>query len=128
MKPGIQVLGSLNDEIPAVSLIIALPGGLRAETPETLGLAKLTAELMNQGTQRLGYQAFSDELQRLGASIQVSQAQYYSLIEVKSLKENLPQTLALVEELLYHPGLREEDFARVRAQLLQGMQQQQREP
>ena len=34
----------------------------------------------------------------------------------------------MLYEVITHPGLREEDFARVRAQLLQGMQQQQREP
>ena len=68
----IQLLGTVNDEIPAVSVILALPGGQRAESPADIGLATLTAAMMNQGSQRLKAGAFSEALERLGASISVS--------------------------------------------------------
>ncbi|MCV5296000.1 insulinase family protein, partial [Escherichia coli] len=70
----------------------------------------------------------SDELQKLGSSIDVSSAQYNNLITVSSLADKLPQTLALVREVLERPGMREADFERVKAQLLQGMQQAQQQP
>ncbi|MFP2768818.1 M16 family metallopeptidase [Oceanisphaera sp. KMM 10153] len=124
----IQLLGTVNDEIPAVSVILALPGGQRAESPDDIGLATLTAAMMNQGSERLKAGAFSEALERLGASISVRSGFYTNLIEITSMTETLPQTLALVEELLFHPGLREQDFEQVKSRLLESMAQNRHQP
>lgn len=128
LDKNIEIIGTKSDEIPAVSIMIALPGGIRAEDKGQLGLANLTAAMMGQGTVRLTEAQLSDELQKLGSSIDVSSAQYNNLITVSSLADKLPQTLALVREVLERPGMREADFERVKAQLLQGMQQAQQQP
>ena len=124
----IQLLGTVNDEIPAVSVILALPGGQRAESPADIGLATLTAAMMNQGSERLKAGAFSEALERLGASVSVRSGFYTNLIEITSMTETLPQTLALVEELLFHPGLREQDFEQVKSRLLESMAQNRHQP
>ncbi|MBL1376832.1 M16 family metallopeptidase [Zobellella iuensis] len=124
----IRLLGTVNDEIPAVSVILALPGGQRAESEGELGLASLTAAMMNQGTARLNNGDFSEALERLGASVNVRSGFYTSLIEVTSLTEKLPQTLALVEELLFSPGLRASDFEQVKARVLESMAQSRHQP
>ncbi|MGL5598478.1 MAG: M16 family metallopeptidase [Aeromonas sp.] len=128
LDKNIELIGTQSDEIPAVSILIALPGGLRAETKGQLGLANLTAAMMGQGTVRLTEAELSDELQKLGSSINVATAQYNDLITVSSLADKLPQTLALLREVFEQPGMREADFKRVKAQLLQGMQQSQQQP
>jgi zinc protease len=124
----IEIIGSQSDEIPAVSIMIALPGGIRAESKGELGLANLTAAMMEQGSVRLSEAQLSDELQKLGASIEFSSAQYNNLITISSLTDKLPQTLTLVKELWQRPGLREADFERTKAQLLQGMKQSEQQP
>ena len=124
----IEVWGSRNTEIPAVTLTITLPGGRRVESPKEAGLASLTAMLVRQGTQRLSGEQLSEELQRLGSSISISAASYNTLITVSALAENLPQTLKLVAELLDTPGLRESDFARIKNQMLQSLRQGEQEP
>ena len=123
LDKGIEIIGTHSDEIPAVSVMIALPGGIRAEGKGELGLASLTAAMLEQGTVRLSEAELSDELQKLGASISVSTAQYNNLITISSLTDKLPQTLGLVREVLMRPGLREADFERLKAQMLQGMKQ-----
>ncbi|PJG59563.1 M16 family metallopeptidase [Aeromonas cavernicola] len=128
LDQGIQIIGTQNDEIPAVSIIIALPGGMLAEGKGELGLANLTAAMMGQGSERLTEADLSDELRKLGSSVSVSSAQYNTLITISSLADKLPQTLALVQEVYQQPGLRAADFERVKAQLLQGMQQSQQQP
>ena len=127
--PGnIQVSGVENQEIPAVSITITLPGGRRVETPAKAGLASLTAAMVRQGSKRLSTEALSEELQRLGSSISFSAASYNTVVKVSSLSENLPKTLQLLEELLRSAGLRESDFARIKNQTLQGLRQQAEEP
>ena len=125
---GIEIIGTHSDEIPAVSIMIALPGGIRAEGKGELGLASLTAAMLEQGTTRLSEAELSDELQNLGASISVSSAQYNNLITISSLADKLPETLALVREVLLQPGLREADFERLKTQMLQGMKQSEQQP
>lgn len=53
LDKGIEIIGTRSDEIPAVSIMIALPGGIRAEGKGELGLASLTAAMLGQGTARL---------------------------------------------------------------------------
>ncbi|MGY3857575.1 M16 family metallopeptidase [Aeromonas intestinalis] len=128
LDKGIEIIGTQSDEIPAVSIMIALPGGIRAEGKGELGLASLTAAMLEQGTVRLSEAELSDELQKLGASISVSTAQYNNLITISSLTDKLPQTLALVREVFERPGMREADFERLKAQMLQGMKQSEQQP
>lgn len=124
----IQLLGTVNNEIPAVSIILAFPGGQRAEPDGGYGLASLTAAMMNQGTERLSSGEFSEALERLGSSIRVRSGFYTNLIEINSLTDTLPQTLALVEELLFTPGFREQDFEQLKARQLESMAQSQHQP
>ncbi|MGL4249374.1 MAG: M16 family metallopeptidase [Aeromonas sp.] len=128
LDKNIEIIGTESDEIPTVSILIALPGGIRAEEKGQLGLANLTAAMMVQGSVRLSEAQLSDELQKLGSGINFSSAQYNNLITISSLADKLPQTLALVREVLERPGMREADFERVKAQFLQGMQQSQQQP
>lgn len=124
----IQLQGIMNDEIPAVSIILALPGGQQTENPEQVGVASLTADMMNQGTKNLSSGEFSEALERLGASVSVSHGFYTNLINITTMTETLPQTLALVEELLLNPGFREQDFEKVKTQTLEGMAQSRHQP
>ncbi len=128
LEPQIEVLGSVNREIPAVSLTITLPGGRRVESAAQAGLANLTALMVRQGTKRLTGEQLSDELERLGSGIRISAGMYDTAISISSLTENLPQTLALVQELLTSPGFRDNDFVRLKNQLIQARQQSEREP
>lgn len=128
LPSSIEVLGSRQQEIPAVSLTLALPGGSRVESPSLVGLANLTAMMVRQGSTRLSGEQFNEALDRLGSTISVSSGNYYTLIQVSSLTEHLPATLALVDEMLNHPGLRESDFIRLKNQLLQARAQAEQRP
>ena len=124
----LSVLGSQQTELPAVSLIITLPGGRRTEPAGKAGVANLTALMVRQGTRRLSGEQLSDELQRMGANIGLSADLYNTSVDVSALSEALPKTLALVQELLAEPAFREEDFIRLKSQLLQAERQRAQEP
>ncbi|MCC4265725.1 insulinase family protein [Oceanimonas baumannii] len=124
----IELLGTVNSEIPAVSIIFALPGGQHAEAEGEAGLSALTAAMMNQGTEQLSNGDFSEALERLGASLNVRNGFYTNLIEVTTLTDTLPDTLKLVEELLFHPGFRSSDFEKVKSRMLESMAQSRNQP
>ena len=123
----IQVLGTVYDETPTVSIQINLKGGRRVESLEKQGIAKLTAAMMNQSTELHSSAELNDKLQLLGSSINFSAGLYGTTISVNSLSKNLPETLAILEEKLFKPGFTEADFVRIKAQLRQAsLQNQQR--
>ena len=123
----IQILGTVYDETPTVSIQINLKGGRRVESLDKLGIAKLTAAMMNQSTALHSSAELNDQLQSLGSSINFSAGLYGTTISVNSLSKNLPATLAILEEKLFKPGFVDADFTRIKAQSRQAsLQNQQR--
>ena len=64
----------------------------------------------------------------LGSSVEFGASNTQSYIKISALTENLPQTMAIVEEKLFHPGFKPADFERLKQQQLQGIQHQLAEP
>ena len=123
----IQLLGTVYDETPTVSIQINLKGGRRVESADKQGIAKLTAAMMNQSTTLHSSVELNDQLQLLGSSINFSAGLYGTSISVNSLSKNLPATLAILEEKLFKPGFVDADFTRIKAQSRQAsLQNQQR--
>lgn len=123
----VQLLGTVYDETPTVSLQINLKGGRRVEALDKQGVAKLTAAMMNQSSQLHSSAQLNDQLQLLGSSINFSAGLYGTTIHIDSLAKNLDATLAILEEKLFKPGFTEADFKRLKAQSLQAsLQNQQR--
>lgn len=123
----IQLLGSVYDETPTVTLQINLKGGRRVETTDKLGVAKLTAAMMNQSSQLHSAAEMNDQLESLGSSVSFSAGLYGTTINVTSLMKNMSQTLAILEERLFKPGFTDSDFKRVQTQIYQStLQNQQR--
>lgn len=55
---GIDFIGTENTEVPLVSLRLVFEGGHLLESPEEYGLAQLTADMMNEGTENRSAEEF----------------------------------------------------------------------
>lgn len=125
---GVQVLGAANTETPTTAISIRLRVGQRNETLETLGLASLTAAMLNEATTESSNEALSDRLQKLGSSVSVDAGDDYTILTIRSLTRNLDETLAIAAEKLFKPAFAEADFNRLKAQVLQGLEQAKTQP
>ena len=122
-KNGLQIIATNNSETPTVSLLLSIEGGPLLDPLEKAGLAALTASLMNEGTQRYSKEDLSNELAKLGSNISVSAAGRNTTIMVNSLVKNLDATLALMLDMMLNPAFNEADFKRVKNQLIQSLEQ-----
>ncbi len=120
---GIRILGALNDETPTTAISMRIDAGQRNEPLEKLGLAALTAAMMNEATMRSTNEELSDRLQKLGSVIQFGSNNNNTSMSIRSLSKNLDATLAIAAEKLLEPKFDEADFERVKAQTLQGIEQ-----
>ncbi|MBU2871815.1 pitrilysin family protein [Colwellia sp. E2M01] len=120
---GVEIIGTKNTETPTVSLLLSLEGGVLLDSVNKAGLASLTASLMNEGTTVHSKEQLSNELALLGSSISIGAGGRNSYVKVNSLVKNLDQTLALMFEMMFKPKFAEADFDRVKNQLIQSIEQ-----
>ena len=124
IENGIAVLGARNVETPTTSIRLRIAAaGQRNESVEQLGLAALTASMMNEASEKSSNEELSDRLQKLGSSVSFQAGNDDTVATVRSLTRNLDETLAILAEKLLQPKLAPEDFARVQAQTLQAIEQ-----
>jgi len=125
---GIEVLGALNSETPTAAIRLRLEAGQRNEPLEKLGLAALTAAMLNESTTERSNEELSNELQKLGGSVRFVASNNETILTVRSLSQNLDATLSIAAERLLQPAFSEEDFARLKAQTLQSIRQSKTQP
>lgn len=127
LNNGIRVLGTRNTEVPTTTISLRLNVGQRHETLEKLGLAAMTAGMLNEATELSSNEELSDRLQKLGASITFSANDDYTIANVRSLTRNLDETLAVLVEKLLQPKFDPADFARRQAQTQQTIETSKKE-
>jgi zinc protease len=119
LENGIPVLGALNSETPTVAIRLRIEAGQRNESVEKLGLAALTASMMNEATTQSTNEELSNRLRKLGSSVQFGASDDDTAMSIRSLSENLDETLAVAAEMLLMPKFDSADFERVKSQYLQ---------
>ncbi|MEH6585239.1 MAG: pitrilysin family protein [Halioglobus sp.] len=119
---GVNVLGAVNDETPTTTIRLSMDVGQRDEPLEKLGLAAITAAMMNEATLKSSNEDLSNRLQKLGSTIAFAANNNSTTMAIRSLSENLDATLAIAAEKLLQPKFDTDDFTRVQAQFLQGIQ------
>jgi zinc protease len=122
---GIKFIGTYADEVPKVSIQVSIGAGHRYETLDKAGLAFLTANMLNESTQKHTAEEISDMLESMGSSIDVSCNTNEITLNISSLTENIAKTLTIAEEILFSPKFSQEDFDRSKKQQLDAIQQQQ---
>ncbi len=88
------------------------------------GTAVLTAALMNEGTQNFTTEEMGAALKKMGSSLGISASTSSTRLTMRSTVENFEASMALVEEVLMRPKFSEEDFKRVKKQLLETIKNQ----
>lgn len=131
LSNGMKILGTKFTETPLINMVITMEGGSLALTPEQLkkiGLAELTASMLNEGTKNYTTEQISAELEKLGSSISFNSGKSQTSINVSCLKKNLDATLKLLEEKLLNPGFRPEDFKLAKKQYKESVKDEKTSP
>jgi len=124
---GIPVMGAINAETPTAAIRLRIEVGQRSEPIEKLGLAALTAAMMNEATTQSSNEELSNRLRKLGSSVQFGAGDNDSSMSIRSLSVNLDETLDLAAEMLLLPKFDPADFERVKSQTLQVIEHNKKE-
>jgi zinc protease len=119
----IRLLAVPNTETPTMAVRAVFAMGQRDEPHGKAGLAALTAAMMREATLQRTAAEFSEELERIGASVNVSTGQYDTSVSLNVLNKHIPAGVALLMERMLEPAFRQDDFDRIRTRTLESLAQ-----
>lgn len=128
MSNGINVLGAINQETPTTTIQIRMKMGQANEPLDKLGLAQLTASMVQEGTTESTPEEISNRLAKLGSSVNGGAGDEFSNITIRTLTENAEATMDIATEILFKPRFLQEDFDRVKANAIQGIRAAKKQP
>jgi len=115
LNNGIKAIGTSTRETPFVYFYLHMEGGeLANQDLKKMGLASMTAQMLNESTKKYSSAQIEAELEKLGSDISISSGKTGTTIFVTSLKKNLDSTMMILEEKLFNPAFKEEDFNRIK--------------
>ena len=114
LENGMKVYGIEQNEIPTVNFSLVMEGGHLLDDINKNGAANLVTDIMMEGTANKTPQELEEEIEVLGARINMYTTRESIVIRANCLVRNFDETLALVEEILLEPRWDEEEFARIK--------------
>jgi zinc protease len=128
LENGLKVYGIQNSEVPLVEFNFVIEGGQLLEDMNKLGVANLTAGLLEKGTKNKTVSELEDALAQLGASVNVFATKENIRISGTTLTRNYNATLALVKEMLLEPRWDESEFELLKKRAITNLRQQEASP
>ena len=126
---GIKAIGTTFQETPFVHIDIEIEGGeLVHQDIKKIGLAGMTAQMLNESTKNYTTEQIEAELDKLGSRISIYAGNTSTGISIMALKRNLDPTLKILEEKLFNPAFKEDDFKRMKKEMKAGIKQQEKQP
>jgi zinc protease len=124
LSNGLKVIVAERPAIPTVELNLLVNAGYAADAGGAPGTASLAMNMLDEGTATRTALQISDELERLGASLNTGSNVDTSFVTLSALKGNLDGSLALFADVILNPSFPAADFERLRKQQLARIQRE----
>jgi zinc protease len=124
----VRVLAVPNEETPTVTIRASFEMGQRDELAGKAGLTALTTALMGEATTEHTAAEFTEELDRIGASVSVNPGVYATTVTVNTLSKHLDKAMELMLERALKPAFTQQDFDRIKSRTIEGLLQSRKTP
>ncbi len=128
LSNGMKVYGIQQNELPLVNFSLTIPGGHLLDSFDKIGVANLMTDIMMEGTATKTPEQLEEEIELLGASINMFTTNESIVIRGNTLVRNLSKTIDLVEEILLEPRWDEEEFGRIKTKTINGIKRSAADP
>ena len=128
LSNGMKMLLVEKHTLPLVQANIVIRSGWADDPAGKLMSARLTAELIDDGTTKRDALQISEDAKKIGATLSTSSSMDGSFISLNVLKKNLDQGLEQMTDVLLHPTFPKEELDRQRKSYMARLMQEKREP
>lgn len=123
---GMSVILVERRAVPLVRMQLQFDAGYASD--ESPGTANLAMSMLDEGTTSRSALEISDELDRLGAQLFSGSDLDTSTVTMNALSDMLEPSLDLYTDVILNPSFPEEDFDRLKAQTIAGIQREMAQP
>jgi zinc protease len=128
LSNGIDVYGIEQNEIPTVNFSLVIEGGHLLDDKNKNGVANLMTDIMMEGTATKTPEQLEEEIELLGASINMYTTKESIVIRGNTLTRNFDKTLKLIEEIILEPRWDKEEFARIKTKTINSIKRDEADP
>jgi predicted Zn-dependent peptidase len=128
LSNGLEVLVVEHRELPVVSLNLVMKMGAAGDPAGKAGLASLTADMLDEGTATRSSLDISDQLARIGSSLNIAAGWDSTTASMRSLTRHLDRALDIYADVISNPAFPDKELQRLRATRLAGLRQQRDNP
>ncbi|MEL6534843.1 MAG: pitrilysin family protein [Bacteroidota bacterium] len=128
LSNGMAVLGIEQSELPLVTFVMTMDGGMLLDDPNKIGVANLITDVMMEGTANKTPEELEDAIGQLGLNLNMYTSTEGITVSGNCLSRNLEAALNLVEEILLQPRWDENEFARLKEETLTGIRARESNP
>ena len=121
LKNGLTVMVVENHKLPRVSIQLSIDNPPSLEG-EKAGVSSLAAGLLGNGSTNISKDAFNEEVDFLGASLNFGASSAFA----SSLSKYFPRILELMADAAINPNFTEEEFQKEKEKLLTGLKSQEK--
>jgi zinc protease len=125
---GTDVWFAEDHTLPMVALVAAFPAGSVYDPQDRDGLASFTASMLDEGAGKLDSKGFHTALADKAIQLSVDADRDWMVVSLITLSANVKDAMHLLGTALAHPRFDNDAIARVRAEMLQNLNQQDEDP
>jgi len=118
LQNGIRMVVEERKELPMVSMVVALPGGLRTEEKDTNGISQVLARMLLRGTKNKDANGLMRAIETYGATVDSFSGKNSLGLTMRCLSKDLNHLLPLVKDILIEPSFSQEELKKVKQDLL----------
>lgn len=120
----IKYISTPYDELPISNITLLIKAGHRFEPLNKAGIAYLLSGMLDEDTQDHSTEEMAMELSKLGSEIYFDVNDDDIIIDVFTLNKNVKKTIELLNEKLFKPAFKPEDFERKKTEQLEAIRNQ----
>ena len=119
---GLQVVAVLHHEQPAVTMRLLIRAGTASDPKEKLGLAHLTASLLDQGVKNMSAQEMNDAVDFIGGAWAPAPGTDLTFCNMVVMKDSFEVGMRMLSDMARYPAFAPAEIERQRQQMLSGLQ------
>src|ERR1043165_4723833 len=118
---GLTVLVGEYHALPIMRFHLLVPGGGAYDPPGKEGVAELTADLLDQGTQRRSAEELAREVEFLGGELGAAAGTDFATVSGEFMSKDLDAGLDLFADVVLHPAFAADELRRAQALAIAGI-------
>lgn len=125
---GLRVVVFENDRLPLVSFRLAFLSGDAHDPVDHVGLTSAMVAMMTEGTEESASRELAERIERLGASLNISSSDDFTIVSASTLSMYSADILDLIAEVVFRPSFPENELDLYRRNTIENLKFQRSQP